>query len=114
MSTIGAKVQWMPTARASRAATDCPCSIVAGSHDAASAIGTGRIVRSPWITSKPNRAGMPSRWPSIVSRWRRLVSAGSVTNSSDPTPPRARAASTVAGSEARPPTLASVSFRAPK
>ena len=30
MSTIGANVQWMPTARASRAATDWPCSIVVG------------------------------------------------------------------------------------
>ena len=47
MSTIGANVQWMPTARASRAATDWPRSIVSGSQDAAIAIGTGRIVRSP-------------------------------------------------------------------
>ena len=59
MSTMGAKVQWMPTARASRAATACPRSITSRSHDAAIAIGTGKIVRSPWITSNPNRAGMP-------------------------------------------------------
>ena len=51
MSTIGANVQWIPTARASRAATAWPASIVSGSHDAAIAIGTGRIVRRPWITS---------------------------------------------------------------
>ena len=51
MSSIGAKVQWMPTARASRAATACPRSTVSGSHEAAIAIGTGRIVRSPWMTS---------------------------------------------------------------
>ena len=94
MSTIGANVQWMPTARASRAATAWPRSIVAGSHDAAIAIGTGRIVRSPWMTSKPNSAGMPSRLPSTASRCSRLISAGSVTNSSDPTSPRASAAST--------------------
>ena len=30
MSTIGANAQWMPTARASRAATDWPRSIVSG------------------------------------------------------------------------------------
>ena len=51
MSTIGAKAQGMPTARASRAATACPRSIVSGSQDAASPIGTGKIVRNPWITS---------------------------------------------------------------
>ena len=92
MSTIGAKAQWMPTARASRAATAWPRSIVAGSQEAAIAIGTGRIVRSPWITSKPNSAGMPSRWPSTASRWRRLTSAGSVTKSSEPdlAPPEGR------------------------
>ena len=90
MSTIGANVQWMPTARASRAATAWPRSIVSGSQEAAIAIGTGRIVRSPWITSKPNSTGMPSRLPSIASRCRRLISAGSVTNSSDPAPPRAQ------------------------
>ena len=47
MSTIGANAQWMPTARASRAATAWPGSITSGSQDAAMAIGTGKIVRSP-------------------------------------------------------------------
>ena len=96
MSTIGANVQWMPAARASRAATAWPRSIVPGSQEAAIAIGTGRIVRNPWMTSKPNSTGMPSRWPSTASRWRRLNSAGSVTNSSDPASPRPSAASTFA------------------
>ena len=63
MSTIGANAQWMPTARASRAATAWPRSMVSGSQDAAIAIGTGRMVRSPWMTSKPNSTGMPSRLP---------------------------------------------------
>ena len=94
MSTIGANVQWMPTARASRAATACPCSMVSGSHEAAIAIGTGKMVRSPWITSKPNSAGIPCRFPSRVSFCNRLVWAGSVTNSSDPASPRASAPST--------------------
>ena len=68
MSTIGANVQWMPTARASRAATACPRSMTSGSQEAAIAIGTGKIVRRPWITSKPNSAGMPCRLPSTASR----------------------------------------------
>ena len=61
------------------------------------AIGTGRIVRRPWITSNPNRAGIPCRLPSMASRCSRFTSAGSVTNSSDPTSPLASAASTIAG-----------------
>ncbi len=49
------------------------------------------------MTSKPNSTGMPSRFPSTASRCRRLISAGSVTNSSDPASPRPRAASTMDG-----------------
>jgi hypothetical protein len=67
------------------------------------AIGTGRMVRRPWITSKPNSAGMPNRLPWTVSRCRRLISAGSVTNSSEPTSPLAMASSTVAAFGASPP-----------
>jgi len=51
MSTIGANAQWMPDTRASRAATRCPASITSGSQEAACAIGTGKIVRKPWMTS---------------------------------------------------------------
>ncbi len=51
MSTIGANVQLIPTARASRAATAWPASITSGHQEAARAIGTGRIVRRPWMTS---------------------------------------------------------------
>ena len=58
MSTIGANVQWIPTARASRAATAWPRSMISGSQEAAMAIGTGKIVRRPWITSNPNKAGI--------------------------------------------------------
>lgn len=97
MSTIGANVQWMPTARASRAATACPRSIVSTSHDAAIAIGTGKIVRSPWMTSNPNSTGIPDRLPCTASRCRRLISAGSDTNSSAPASPRPSAASTARG-----------------
>ena len=63
------------------------------------AIGTGKMVRSPWMTSNPKSAGMPSRCPSTASRCRRLISAGSVTNNSDPTSPRPSAASTNAAGE---------------
>jgi hypothetical protein len=45
MSTIGAKVQWMPAARASFAATAAARSWTEGSQDAAMASGTGKIVR---------------------------------------------------------------------
>ena len=107
MSTIGAKVQWIPTARASRAATDWPCSMVSGSQDAAIAIGTGRIVRSPWMTSKPNSAGMPWRLPSTALRCSRLIAAGSVWKSSDPHPPLASASSTSPAGCGASPTAAS-------
>jgi hypothetical protein len=100
MSTIGAKVQCVPAARASRAATAWPRSMTSGSQEAAIAIGTGKIVRRPWMTSRPNSSGMPSRWPSTASRCSRLISAGSVTNSSEPAAPRASAASTSCGSPA--------------
>ena len=97
MSTMGAKAQWMPTDLASRAATAWPCSIVGGSHDAAIAMGTGKIVRKPWMTSNPNSTGMPCLLPSMAIRCSRLASAGSVTNSSEPASPRARASSTPKG-----------------
>ncbi len=44
-STMGAKVQWMPAARASRAATPAARSWTDGSHEAAIASGAGKIVR---------------------------------------------------------------------
>ena len=44
-STMGAKVQWMPAARASRAATAAARSWTEGSHEAARASGTGKMVR---------------------------------------------------------------------
>ena len=45
MSTIGAKVQWMPAARASLAATSAARSGTDGSQDAAMPSGIGKIVR---------------------------------------------------------------------
>ena len=45
MSTMGAKVQWMPAARASLAAMVAARSWTEGSQEAAIASGTGKIVR---------------------------------------------------------------------
>ena len=66
MSTIGANVQWMPTARASRAATAWPSLDRLGSQDAAIAIGTGKIGAEPWMTSKPNSTRDPE--PRLLDR----------------------------------------------
>ena len=113
MSTIGANAQPIPAARASRAATAWPCSIASGSHDAAIAIGTGKIVRRPWITSNPNTTGMPCRLPATASRWSRFTSAGSVTSNSEPTSPLASAASTAAAWPGMATTGASGSWSSP-
>ena len=58
MSTIGAKAQWMPTARASRAATAWPRSIVSGSQEAAIAIGTGKMGSSGDIAGHRGRSNV--------------------------------------------------------
>ena len=87
MSSIGAKAQWMPTARASAALIACAFSTSAGSQDAASAMGTGKMVRNPWMTSKPKRRGIFSRVSVVAMRCRRLISCGSFTNSREPTRP---------------------------
>src|ERR1041385_4360808 len=57
-STIGAKVQCTPLADASMAATWADRSAAAGFQLAASASGTGKMVRKPWMTSWANRRGM--------------------------------------------------------
>ncbi len=62
-------------ARASAAATVWPASASSGSQLAATASGTGRIVLSPWITSKPNSSGMPRRVSSTAIRCRRSISS---------------------------------------
>ena len=90
MSTIGAKVQWMPDraglpGRNRLAAVRSPC----GSQDAAIAIGTGKIVRRPWITSKPNSAGYAVPVALDGAPLQRVDLSGGVgENSIDPTSPR--------------------------
>ena len=73
MSTIGANVQWRPTAAASRAATRAAFSTAPRSHDAASARGTGKMVLNPWITSYPKISGMPRRDSSTATCCARRV-----------------------------------------
>ncbi len=51
MSTIGAKVQCTPAAADSIAATRAARSASSGLKLAASASGTGNVVRKPWMTS---------------------------------------------------------------
>jgi hypothetical protein len=58
MSTIGANVQWSPCAVASTAAMRAERAAAAVSQLAASASGTGKIVRKPWITSCPKTSGI--------------------------------------------------------
>ena len=50
------------------------------------AIGTGKIVFNPWITSNPNSSGIFSRVCSTAIRWSRFVSFASLTNRSAPAP----------------------------
>ncbi|VXD00821.1 conserved hypothetical protein [Sphingomonas sp. 8AM] len=61
MSTIGAKVQSIPDADASTAAARAVRRASSGSKLAASASGTGKTVRSPWMTSAANSSGIFSR-----------------------------------------------------
>src|SRR6266550_1562943 len=69
MSTMGANVQFTPAAAASRAAARAVLSAAAGSHVAASASGIGKIVRYPWITSRPRSNGMWRRDSVTAMRW---------------------------------------------
>ena len=69
MSTIGENVQRMPVDEASRAATRAARSTSDGSQVDASASGTGKIVRKPWMTSSPNTIGIPRRDFSTAMRW---------------------------------------------
>ena len=68
-STMGAKVQCRPAAVASSAATCAAASTAAGSQLEASASGTGKVVRKPWMTSNANNSGMCRRECSTASVW---------------------------------------------
>ena len=71
---MGENVQRTPAAVLSRAATRAACSTSAGSHVEASASGTGKMVRKPWITSSPKTIGILRRDFSTANRWYAFVS----------------------------------------
>ena len=105
MSTMGAKVHWTPFAAASVAAIRAARSTALGSKLAASARGTGKMVRNPWITSWAKSSGMPRRDSSTATRciWR--VSSAPYTPRKEPTLPERISASPA--SETRGPVIAS-------
>jgi hypothetical protein len=88
MSTIGAKVHFSPAAAASAAAMWAACSAAAGSQLLASPSGIGKIVRCPWITSKPTSSGIFSRVCSTAIRWMSLTFRAPNTLKNEPTRPR--------------------------
>ena len=76
MSTIGKKVQSMPAAAASNAAMRAVRIARSGSKLAASATGTGKIVRWPWMTSAAKISGTLRRESRITAACiRRAISA---------------------------------------
>ena len=72
MSTIGANVQPMPTARASRAATAWPCSMLSGSHDAAIAMSLHKpdacLIPEPGWALYTAEVGVVWAWVTVTGR----------------------------------------------
>ena len=96
MSTIGAKVQVTPCAAASMAAMRAVRRAPSGFQLLASASGTGKVVRKPWMTSKPNSSGMRARDCSTAIRCKRFTVSLPTTLRNDPSSPL-RSASMPAG-----------------
>ena len=69
MSHMGEYVHCRPAAAASVAAMRALWPIPSTSHEAAMPRLMGKMVRKPWMTSKPNRMGMPRRVSSTATRW---------------------------------------------
>ena len=89
ISTMGAKFQARPTAVASSAAARAVRFARFASKAAASASGTGKMVRNPWITSAANSSGMPRRDSSTATVcMRRCQSAESPLNTAPSRPSR--------------------------
>ena len=87
MSTIGAKVQGMPSAVASFAEILAQSSALEGSHVAAIPRGMGICVTYPWITSRPNRSGMCSSEESTANCCSALTFSAPATLSAEPSLP---------------------------
>src|ERR1039458_4237800 len=83
MSIIGENVHWIPTAKASRAATRAAWRTSSGSQLADCPSGIGKMVVYPWITSSPKISGIPSRL-SLASRCASALCAGVPPPNSEP------------------------------
>lgn len=92
-SIIGENVQRTPFERVSAADTSASLRATSGSKDAAWASGIGNVVQKPWMTSRPNSSGMPSRDSSTAIRCSALVCAAPWMLSTEPSRPARAAAS---------------------
>ena len=88
MSTIGLKVQEMPSALASIAAIRADSSMAFISHVHDNPNGMGKIVSYPWITSIPNNKGMPRREFSTANFCTSRIFSTPFKLKSPPTSPR--------------------------
>ena len=94
MSTIGLKVHLIPSAVASSAEIASSLLTAAGSQELASAIGTGKIVLYPWMTSREKMTGMCSRdCRAACCTW--LMLATPTRSSTEPTWPLRTSSSSV-------------------
>ena len=90
---MGAKVQRTPEAAASTAAIRAPASASSGFQVAAIPSGMGKIVRKPWITSRPMSSGIPSRLSVTATRCSRLITSTSTSLRIEPSLPARTASS---------------------
>ena len=88
---MGEKVQVTPPLRASAAETAAQARAAPGLKEAAMARGVGKMVRWPWMTSRPMSRGMPWAEDSTAARWTALVRSASPGQKRAPMPPRAAA-----------------------
>ena len=91
-STMGANVQLTPPDAASAADVRPSDSDTEGSKLHACASGMGKIVRWPWMTSRPISSGMPCADSSTATRCTAFVAAALIGQNSAPMPARARSA----------------------
>jgi len=87
MSIMGAKVQCVPAARLSIAATRVSISISSRSKVPDEAMGIGKMVRYPWMMSLPMMSGMPCSLSSKAARWMWLVYLAPLEPYMQPTAP---------------------------
>ena len=96
---MGEKVQRMPAAEASTAATRAPRSTISGSKVAACPSGMGNTVWKPWMTSRLTMTGMPRRLCSTAAFCTMFISSGLTQFRMEPTWPAAAASARLAPPE---------------